>query len=179
MRLENVVDFALENMTEQADDSAIAAYAASQLDPSLTWEDLDWLASITSMPIMVKGILRADDAQRAIDHGAVGLILSNHGGRQLDTTPAAITVLPHIMDQIGDSAEVLIDGGVRRGTDILKAIALGARGVMLGRPALWGLSVNGQAGATHVLEILITEFDRAMALSGCRTVDEITSDLIF
>lgn len=179
IQLENVTEYALENMDDQADDSAIAAYAVSQLDPGLTWKDLDWLASITSLPILVKGILRPDDAHKAIDHGAAGVVVSNHGGRQLDTTPAAIEVLPRIIDELGYTGDVLIDGGVRRGTDILKALAMGAKGVMLGRPALWGLAVDGEAGATHVLDILKAEFDRALALSGCCRVSDITPDLIY
>ena len=179
IRLENMTDVALATMDDQADDSAIAAYAVSQLDPGLTWDDVDWLASITSMPIMVKGILRPDDAHRAVNHGAAGIIVSNHGGRQLDTTPATIEALPSIMDEIGFAADVLIDGGIRRGTDILKALAYGAKGVMIGRPMLWGLAIDGEAGAKRVLDILITELDRAMALTGCTAINEITSDLIF
>lgn len=179
IQLANVAEYALANMDDQADDSAIAAYAVTQLDPGLTWQDLDWLASITALPILVKGILRPDDARRAIEHGAAGVVVSNHGGRQLDTTPAAIEVLPRVVDELGYSGDVFIDGGVRRGTDILKALALGAKGVMLGRPALWGLAVDGEAGATRVLDILKAEFDRALALSGCPRVDDITADLIY
>ena len=179
IKLENVVEYALSGMADQDDDSAIAAYATSQLDPGLTWDDLNWLAGITSLPILVKGILRPDDARRAIEHGAAGVVVSNHGGRQLDTTPAAIEVLPRIIDELGYTGDVLIDGGVRRGTDILKAIALGAKGVMLGRPALWGLAVGGQAGAADVLGILKTEFDRSLALTGCTQVKDITADLIY
>ncbi|MEO0561810.1 MAG: alpha-hydroxy acid oxidase [Chloroflexota bacterium] len=179
IHLENVAKYALERVEAAEDDSAIAAYAVSQLDPSLTWEDIDWLASITSLPIIVKGILRPDDAVRALDHGAAGLVVSNHGGRQLDTVPAAIDALPSIVSAVGMRGTILMDGGVRRGTDILKALALGADAVMLGRPVLWGLAVNGEDGAAHVLDILIEEFDRAMALSGSPTVARITEDLIF
>jgi 4-hydroxymandelate oxidase len=179
IRLENVTEYALENLVDTDDDSAIAAYAVKQLDPGITWKDLDWLANISSLPVLVKGILRPDDARRAIDHGATGVVISNHGGRQLDTTPAAIEVLPRIVDELGYTGEILIDGGVRRGTDVLKALALGAKGVMLGRPALWGLAVDGEAGAAHVLDILKAEFDRALALSGCCSVADITPDLIY
>jgi 4-hydroxymandelate oxidase len=179
IQLENVTEYALENMEDAEDDSAIAAYAVKQLDPGITWKDLDWLTGISSLPILVKGILRPDDARRAMDHGAAGVVISNHGGRQLDTTPAAIEVLPRIIDELGFAGDVLIDGGVRRGTDILKAVAMGAKGVMLGRPALWGLAVNGEAGATDVLSILKTEFDRALALTGCTKVSDITPDLIY
>ena len=154
IRLENLRQYALDNIDKTADESAVAAYATRQFDPSLTWNDLDWLASLTDLPILVKGILRPDDAKRALDHGAAGVIVSNHGGRQLDTTPPSIHALPAIADEVGFEGLVLVDGGIRRGTDILKAIALGANAVMVGRPLLWGLAVNGEQGAAHVLEIL-------------------------
>jgi len=179
IELANLSDYALSNMDNVQDQSAIAAYAAAQLDDALTWDDLDWLSSITELPILVKGILRLDDARRAREHGAVGIIISNHGGRQLDTTPATVNVLQRFSDEGGFEGELLVDGGIRRGTDILKAIALGASGVMIGRPILWGLAVNGETGAAHVLEILMEEFDRAMALCGCTSVTDIDHSLFF
>jgi 4-hydroxymandelate oxidase len=144
----------------------------------LTWKDIEWLTGITKLPVLVKGILRPDDALRAIQHGASGIIVSNHGARQLDTTPATISVLPAIADAVGGNVEVYVDGGIRRGTDVLKAIACGARAVFIGRPALWGLAASGEAGVRQVLEMLRQEFDIAMALSGCPTLSSITRDLI-
>jgi 4-hydroxymandelate oxidase len=161
-------------------DSGLAAYVASFLDPALTWRDVAWLQSITELPVLVKGIVRADDALRAADAGAAGVVVSNHGGRQLDTAPASLDVLPEVVDALaahGHSLEVLMDGGVRRGTDVLKAVALGARAVLVGRPVLWGLAADGEAGAASVLRLLRDELDLAMALAGAPTVADITRDL--
>lgn len=177
--LKNLAGFNLDKVTGKNDDSAIAAYIASQIDPSLTWQDIDWLRSLTSLPILLKGILHADDARLAVEHGVAGIVVSNHGGRQLDTVPAAIDVLPEIAAAVGDQMDILIDGGIRRGTDIMKAIALGATAVMVGRPIMWGVAVGGEAGTRHVLEILRTEFDSVMALCGCTSVADITPDLIW
>ncbi len=142
-------------------------------DASLNWNDVDWLRSITHLPIVLKGIHRPDDALHAVEHGAAGIIVSNHGGRQLDTVPAGIEMLPEIVDAVGHQIEVYMDGGIRRGTDILKALALGARAVLLGRPILWGLAADGEAGARRVLDLLRAELDLALALSGCPTVQGI------
>ena len=125
------------------------------------------------MPVLIKGVLRADDAELAIKHGASGIIVSNHGGRQLDTAPATISVLKKIAAQVNGRAEIFIDGGIRRGTDVLKALALGAKAVLLG-----GLAYNGSSGAELVLEMLRNELDLAMALSGCASLSDITPDLI-
>ncbi len=162
-------------------DSGLAAYVASFLDPSLTWQDVAWLRSITELPILVKGIVRPDDALRAAEAGAAGVVVSNHGGRQLDTAPATLDVLPEIVDALtahGYRIEVLMDGGVRRGTDVLKALALGAKAVLVGRPVLWGLAVGGEDGAARVLRLLRDELDLAMALAGAPTVTDITRDLV-
>jgi 4-hydroxymandelate oxidase len=164
-----------------AADSGLAAYFATLLDPALTWRDVAWLRSITHLPVLVKGIVRPDDAVRAAEAGAAGIVVSNHGGRQLDTSPATIDVLPEIADALSSSGhriELLMDGGVRRGTDVLKALALGARAVLVGRPILWGLGAAGEAGAAQVLRMLHDEFDLAMALAGAPTVAEITRDLV-
>ena len=176
--LKNLESFGLDKVADTHADSSIAAYITSQIDPSLTWADLEWLCSITKLPIILKGILRVDDAQRASEHGAAGIVVSNHGGRQLDTVPSAVDVLPAIAEATGDNLEILVDGGIRRGTDVIKALALGANAVLVGRPVMWGLAVNGEAGVKHVLEILRTEFDTAMALCGCASIKEITRDLI-
>jgi len=160
-------------------DSGLAAYVSSLIDPPLSWKDIACLRSITELPLVIKGIVRADDALRAAEAGAAAVVVSNHGGRQLDTAPATIEVLPEIADALrGHPVEVLVDGGVRRGTDILKALALGARAVLVGRPILWGLAVGGEAGATSVLRLLAGELDLAMALAGAPTIAEITRDLV-
>jgi 4-hydroxymandelate oxidase len=158
--------------------SGLAPYIASLFDPALAWKDIEWLAGITTLPILVKGILRSDDALLAVKHGASGVIVSNHGARQLDTTPVTISVLPEIADAVGGKVEVYVDGGIRRGTDVLKALACGARAVFIGRPVLWGLACDGEAGVRYVLEMMRQEFDLAMALSGCPTLSSITRDLI-
>ncbi len=127
---------------------------------------------------MLKGVLHPEDARLAIDHGAAGVIVSNHGARQLDTVPATIEALPDIVEAVDDKIEVLIDGGIRRGTDIVKAIALGAKAVGVGRPIIWGLAVDGEQGATSILSILRKDFELAMRLCGCTTVEEIKNALI-
>jgi 4-hydroxymandelate oxidase len=156
----------------------VAAYINAMFDPKLSWRDLDWLAAQTKLPVIVKGIVRADDAVLAREHGAQAVVVSNHGGRQLDTSPATIEVLESIAAALDGRIEVLIDGGIRRGTDVLKALALGARAVLIGRPILWGLAVAGEQGVRQVLEILRRELDVAMALAGCRSVDEVDIELI-
>ena len=144
----------------------------------MTWKDIEWLTGITKLPVLVKGILRSDDALLAVNHGASGVIVSNHGARQLDATPATISILPEIVDAVGGKVEVYVDGGIRRGTDVLKAIACGARAVFIGRPVLWGLASGAEAGVRYVLEMLRQEFDLAMALSGCPTLSSMMQDLI-
>jgi 4-hydroxymandelate oxidase len=158
--------------------SGLAAYFARLQDDNLTWRDVEWLRSLTKLPVLVKGVARGDDARHALEAGAAGIVVSNHGGRQLDTARPTIRALPEVVEAVAGRAVVLVDGGVRRGTDVLKALALGAQAVQVGRPVLWGLAVDGEAGVRHVLELLRTEFDLAMALCGCRTVAEITRDLI-
>lgn len=145
---------------------------------TLNWESLSWLRSITSLPILLKGILTAEDALLAIEHGIAGIIVSNHGGRQLDTAIASIEALPEIVEAVAGRCEVYVDGGIRRGTDILKALALGARAVLIGRPALWGLAVDGAQGVFQVLEILRKELELAMALSGRPTLASIDRTLL-
>lgn len=158
--------------------STLSAYAASLLDASVTCDDVDWLRSLTSMPVILKGILAPEDAVLAADHGAAAVVVSNHGGRQLDGTPAGVEALPDVIAAVGDCLEVLVDGGVRRGTDVLKALALGARAVLIGRPYVWGLALDGQDGVAHVLEMLQAEFELAMALSGATSVARISRALV-
>jgi 4-hydroxymandelate oxidase len=167
-----------ETVEKPAAESGLAAYFAELIDPSLTWEAVSWLRSITELPVIIKGIVRADDAARAVAAGAAGIVVSNHGGRQLDASPATIEVLPRVVDAVGGRAEVYLDGGVRRGTDIVKAVALGARAVLVGRPVLWGLAAAGRAGVAAALGVLRRELDLAMALCGCPDIASITRDLV-
>lgn len=139
------------------------------VDPTLTWQDLERLVDESPVPVLLKGVHAADDARRAVDHGAAGVIVSNHGGRQLDGVPATIDMLPAVAAEIGDEAVVLMDGGIRRGTDVLVALALGARAVLVGRPMLWGLTAGGTEGAAHVLELLGDELRLALTLLGAAT----------
>ena len=146
--------------------------------PTMDWDELAWLRSVCPIPLLAKGILRADDAVRAVDAGCDGIWVSNHGGRQLDTAIAGADALPEIAAAVGDRALLVVDGGVRRGIDVLKGLALGADLVAVGRPALWGLAVDGAAGVQRVLEILRDELSLAMALAGCRSIGDITPDLV-
>ena len=137
------------------------------IDPDLRWPDIERFASDSELPVLVKGILTPEDAELAIAHGAAGVVVSNHGGRQLDTVLSGVDALAPIVDAVAGRIEVLVDGGVRRGTDVVKALALGARAVLVGRPVTWGLAVAGADGARHVLETLLGEFANALALVGC------------
>ena len=146
--------------------------------PTMTWDDLSWLRSVCPVPMLAKGILRADDAQRAVELGCDGVWVSNHGGRQLDTAIAGIDALPAIAEAVDGRALLVVDGGVRRGVDVLKGLALGADLVAVGRPILWGLAADGAEGVTRVLEILRDELSLSMALAGCRSIADVTADLV-
>ncbi len=147
-------------------------------DEPLTWGDVDWLRSCTRLPLLLKGLLTPEDAELAIQHGAAGIIVSNHGGRQLDGVPASIEALPSIVETVQGRVEVYLDGGIRRGTDVLKALALGAQAVLVGRPILWGLAVDGAAGAQRVLELLREELARDMMLAGLPDIASIDESLV-
>jgi 4-hydroxymandelate oxidase len=149
-----------------AEGSGLASFVAQQFDPTLTWEAVDWLREISGLPVLVKGVVTPEDAVLAADHGAAGIIVSNHGGRQLDTAEPTIRALPRVADAVGGRVPVLVDGGIRRGTDVVKALALGARAVLIGRPVLWGLAAEGEAGVERVLRLLTEELQRTMALTG-------------
>ena len=153
--------------------SGLAAYVRANFKEDLGFDDLEWLCRSTRLPVVVKGVCRGDDARRAAEHGAKAIVVSNHGGRQLDTAPSTCEVLSHVVDAAGDLCEIYVDGGIRRGSDVLKAIALGARAVLVGRPVLWGLCVAGEEGATNVLEILRRELDEAMLLCGCTRLSDV------
>lgn len=172
-----------ERLAEADADSGLAAYVTEMFDPSLSWADLEWLSALTHLPVLVKGLVHPRDGRLAVRHGADGVIVSNHGGRQLDTALATIDALPDVARAVEEELEaagrerrgfpVLVDGGIRRGTDVLKALALGADAVCVGRPVLWGLAVDGAAGAAAVLRILEAELDLAMALCGVTSIEEI------
>ncbi len=136
------------------------------LEPLLTWKDVAWLRGIATVPVLLKGVLDADDARQAVEAGVDGLIVSNHGARNLDTVPATVTALPRVAEAVAGRLPILLDGGIRRGTDVLKALALGATAVAIGRPYLYGLAVNGAAGVSRIVQLLRTEFEMAMALTG-------------
>jgi 4-hydroxymandelate oxidase len=142
------------------------------------WTDVDWLRSITDLPVLLKGVLHPADAELAIAHGVAGLLVSNHGGRQLDTLPATIDALPAIAAAVDGRVPLIMDGGIRRGTDVVKALALGASAVGVGRPVLWGLAADGEAGALAVLELLRAEFDHALALCGAASLTDLGPDLV-
>jgi isopentenyl diphosphate isomerase/L-lactate dehydrogenase-like FMN-dependent dehydrogenase len=144
------------------------------VDRKLTWKDLEWLRTTSSLPLVVKGILTREDALLAAEHGAEAVVVSNHGGRQLDGVAASLDALPEVVDAVGERVEVFVDGGVRRGVDVLKALALGARAVLVGRPVLYGLAVDGEAGAARVLELLRAEIASGLALCGCTSPADLT-----
>jgi isopentenyl diphosphate isomerase/L-lactate dehydrogenase-like FMN-dependent dehydrogenase len=178
LSIKNLMPAGKEQFPKELADSGLAAYVAWQFDPTLSWKDVDWLCANSKIPLVLKGVLHPEDARLAIDHGASGVIVSNHGARQLDTVPATIEALAEIVEAVDGKIEVLIDGGIRRGTDVLKAIALGAKAVGVGRPIIWGLAVDGEQGAKHILEILRKDFELTMRLCGCTSVQEINKDLI-
>jgi L-lactate dehydrogenase (cytochrome) len=156
----------------------LAGVAQRQVDPSMTWADLAWFRSLWSGPLLLKGVLTAADARRAAEHGVDGLVVSNHGGRQLDGASATVEALPEIVDAVGHRMEVLLDGGVRRGADVVRALALGARAVMVGRPYLYGLAAGGPAGVRRALEILVGEVDHALALVGVPRVGDLDRTIV-
>lgn len=178
LRWKNLETAGLDRMDAGGDGSALAKYIEQIWDAGLTWEAVDWLRNLSPLPLVLKGVLTAEDARLAVEHGARGIVVSNHGGRQLDGSIATAAALREIVDEVGSEAEVYVDGGIRRGSDILKALALGARAVLIGRPYLWGLAVDGQAGVTRILDQLRTELDLCMALSGRPTIADIGRDLI-
>ncbi|XP_025910044.1 hydroxyacid oxidase 2 isoform X1 [Nothoprocta perdicaria] len=162
----------------EGDDRSEYGLPPNSLDPSINWNDIHWLQSLTHLPIIVKGILTKEDAELAVRHGAQGIIVSNHGGRQLDGGPATIDALVEVVEAVQGRVEVYLDGGIRKGSDVLKALALGAKCVFIGRPALWGLAYKGEEGLQDVLRILRDEFRLSMALTGCSSVSEIGRHLV-
>ena len=174
----NLEPFAADRLAATDNPSSLAAYVNDLWDSSLTWEVIGWLRSITKMPVVVKGILTAEDARLALERGVAAIVVSNHGGRQLDGAVPTCEALPEVVEAVGGRVEVLVDGGIRRGADVVKALALGARAVLIGRPYLWGLAVNGEEGVRHVLELLRDEIQLAMALVGRPAVKDIDRTLV-
>jgi 4-hydroxymandelate oxidase len=163
---------------EEADAGSGWVAAAPVVEPALTWDDLEWLASLSPLPVLLKGVLHPADAVRAIEYGIRAILVSNHGGRQLDNAVAALDALPAVVEAVAGRVEVLVDGGVRRGTDVLKALALGARAVLIGRPIHWGLAVGGEAGVRHVLDLLRAELALDLMLCGVASPAEVNRSLI-
>ena len=159
--------------------SGLGSYASAELDPSLTPDDIGWLRDLSGLPVVVKGVLRGDDAQVCVAAGASAVAVSTHGGRQLDTAVSSARALPEVVEAVGSSAEVYVDGGIRLGTDVVKALALGARAVLLGRPVLWGLAIGGEQGVVDVLEQLRVELARALTLCGATGPAGVTRDLLY
>jgi len=149
------------------------------LDPTLTWKDIDWLRSFAKTPVLLKGILNPDDAEIGVKAGVSGIVVSNHGGRNLDTVPATIDALPAVVEKVAGRVPVIVDGGIRRGTDVLKALALGATAIQIGRPYLYGLGIAGAEGVTRVVEILRHEFELAMMLTGRPTIASIDKSVLW
>ncbi|KAJ1649535.1 Hydroxyacid oxidase 1 [Dispira simplex] len=158
----------------QSNTSGLATYVVEQTDASLTWDVIRWLRSVTSLPVIVKGVMTAEDARLAIHHGVDGVMVSNHGGRQLDGALSTIEALPDVVEAVNGAVDVYLDGGVRRGTDVFKALALGAKAVFIGRPVLWALAYKGEEGVKEMLQLLEDEFKLTMALSGCTEVSQIS-----
>jgi L-lactate dehydrogenase (cytochrome) len=157
----------------------LGEFAVSQLsNPHRSWDDVTWIRQAWKGPLLLKGVMSAATASRAISTGVDGLIVSNHGGRQLDGLPATLRVLPEILDAVDGHAEVLLDGGVRRGSDVVKAIALGARACLLGRPWLYALAINGERGVAEMLQLVYDEIDRVLALLGCASVQELDRSFV-
>jgi 4-hydroxymandelate oxidase len=167
-----------ENLRDLSADHPTGDVRQVVLSPEISWSHLAWLRDVTDLPVVLKGVLRPDDARLAVDNGVDGLIVSNHGGRQLDTTPATIAQLPRIAEAVEGRVPVLLDGGVRRGTDVVKALALGAAAVAVGRPAVWGLAVGGEDGVARVLALLRNELDNALALCGCDSPQSVDRELV-
>lgn len=178
MTWKNLEQVGLDHMDATGEGSALVKYIADIWDASLTWESVEWLRKLSPLPLAIKGVLTAEDARRAVDHGVDAIVVSNHGGRQLDGTPPSSEALAEVADAVHGRVELLVDGGIRRGSDVVKALALGARAVLIGRPYLWALATDGQAGVERMLELLRDEIDLCMALAGRPTIESIDRTLL-
>lgn len=175
-------DLALPNLAGDSTDSAheggFMAVVTREFEPALTPDDIGWLAGLTDLPVVVKGVQRADDAVRCVEAGAAAIVVSNHGARQLADAPATADILPEIVEAVGNRAEIYVDGGLRRAPDVVKALALGARAVLIGRPSLWALAAGGADGVASLLGWYESELRRTMALCGAATVGELDRSLV-
>lgn len=178
LELANLLRSVYRQMPKDAGGSGLAAYIASLWDPALSWDEIDWVASATKLPMGIKGILASEDAALAVEHGARLVVVSNHGGRQLDHSIATLDALPTVMEVVDSRCQVVLDGGIRRGTDVLKALALGATAVMIGRPYVWGLATAGREGAARVLGMLREELRLDMLLAGCASPADVDRSLL-
>lgn len=178
MLLKHLRDVGFPEVRDTMSDAELIAFNSSAWDLTFSWDFFDWLRGVTKLPLVMKGVLRPEDALRAVKAGLDGIVVSNHGGRRLDGMPATIEMLPDVVDVVGGRAEVFLDGGIRRGTDVLKALALGARAVLIGRPYAWALAADGEAGVQRVLELLRDELQNALVACGCPSVREVPASLV-
>lgn len=178
MLLKHLRDVGYDHLKDSISYDELVAFNLQAWNLSLSWEFFKWLRSVTKLPLLVKGVLRKEDAEKAVSLGLNGIVVSNHGGRRLDGMPATIDALPAIAEAVDGRVDILMDGGIRRGTDVLKALALGAKAVLIGRPHAWGLAASGEAGVKRVLDLLKEELQNAMVTSGCATVAEIDKSLL-
>ena len=174
----NLSPYAPAGLAEADPQSALARFVGTLFDPALTWDAVDWLCSITKLPVLAKGVLDGADARRAIEHGARGVMVSNHGGRQLDGISSTCAALPGVVDAVAGEVPITVDGGIRRGTDVIRAVALGATAVLVGRPYLWALAVNGEAGVDTMLGMLRREIEVSLALLGRRSFAEVDRSVL-
>ncbi len=178
MLVKHLRDVGFDNVTERMSDEEVQAFNERAWDLTFSWKFFDWLRTITKLPLLIKGVLRPEDARRAVAIGLDGIIVSNHGGRKLDGVPATIEMLPRVVEAVAGRAEVLMDGGVRRGTDVLKALALGAKAVLIGRPYAWALAADGEEGVRKVLDLLREELLNAMISTGCAKLSDVRRPLV-
>jgi len=178
LRWKNLEPYGCDRMDAGGDGSALVKYIESIWDAGLTWDAVDWLRSVSPLPVVLKGVLSAEDARIAAGHGVDAIIVSNHGGRQLDGAIPTAVALRDVVDAVAGTVEVYVDSGIRRGSDVLKALALGARAALIGRPYLWGLAIDGEAGVSRVLSLLRAELDLCLALSGQTSVRKVSRALI-
>jgi 4-hydroxymandelate oxidase len=178
VELRNLLGVGLQDHLLRPEHGGMPAFIASLRTMLLTWDEIDWMRGISDVPIVLKGVMTAEDAALAVEHGVDAIVVSNHGARQVDGTLTPIEALPEIAERVGGQIEILMDGGIRRGTDVLKALALGAKAVLIGRPYLWGLAVGGEAGVRQVIELLREEIDCAMAQLGQANVNRIDRSLV-
>lgn len=178
MLVKHLRDVGFTSVTERMSDEEVQAFNARAWDLTFSWKFFDWLRTITKLPLLIKGVLRPEDARQAVAIGLDGIIVSNHGGRKLDGVPASIEMLPRVVDAVAGRAEVLMDGGVRRGTDVLKAVALGAKAVLIGRPYAWALAADGEDGVRKILDLFREELLNAMISTGCAKLSDVSRSLI-